>query len=103
MSLRARAVAGEHYEVVEPTVDDVYVTFPKMIDDPEFRHLWLLVPRKVPHVPVFKHAPQPSRKNGQREAPPGIICVLPSVDAVEGGGAAAVGAVCCHAEPRSSP
>lgn len=62
VSLGTRAVPGLHYEIVEPTGDDNYVLFPDVEDDPTFRHLWVLVPRRAPHVPVFKFAPQPSRK-----------------------------------------
>jgi hypothetical protein len=54
VSLGVKPIPGVHYEIAMPSEGEDYVVFPEMEDDSHFRHLWVLVPRHAPHVPVFK-------------------------------------------------
>lgn len=58
-------VPGVHFKVREPSQSDVYFTFPDIIEDSSFRHMWILIPWRIPRVPLLTHCPVPSWSQDQ--------------------------------------
>jgi hypothetical protein len=74
VKLGVRQVPGIHFVVREPEDNETYVTFPEISTDSHFRHLWVLLPRRCPHVPVVKNSPMPTMKM-DKESRAKLLCV----------------------------